>query len=151
MFNWISYRLKLNRLRRRKRRVARAYDTDIARAFKDKKSTEEIESIRYDRHWELGNCDDEIAQLQTDYLSELADIYGVPRPPFLIVGNIPSDGWYESQLFGRYLLTTSGRAQLRSSIRAEKKDRRDAVLPYITLLFALAGAVVGTLTFIYKH
>lgn len=151
MLDLIIYERKLRRLRRTKRRIGSAYDRDIADAYREKRPSEEIERIRYNRHWEIGNCDEEISELQTNHFIALADKYGVAPPPCAIRGGIPSDGWYESKMFGRLLLTTGGRAKLRSDIRLERKERRDGWLPYISALTGLLGVTVAIIALVVKH
>jgi hypothetical protein len=142
---------RLARFRQTKRRVARAYDRYIAQAYRDKQPSDKISEIRETRHWELGNCEDEIAQLETEYLTRRAEKYGLPTPPLFITGNLPSEGWYESKMFGGYLLTMAGRADLRSDIRAEKRERREGWLPYISALTGLLGVVVAILALLIRH
>jgi hypothetical protein len=54
-------------------------------------------------------------------------------------------------MYDRALLSRQRRAKLRSDIRREKRERREAWLPYISALTALAGVIVAGLAIIYKH
>lgn len=151
MFHRLVHTWRLARLRQAKRRVAQAYDGDVAQAYRDKRASEELDSIRDSRNWELANCEDEIAKLETDYLTARAEKYGVPTPELFIAGNRPSQGWCESKMYGGYVLTTEGRAELRSDIRAEKRERREGWLPYITALTGLLGVVVAIIALLVRH
>ncbi len=151
MFARVSHWWSLKKLRQDKQRIALAYDVRITEAYRVKKKSDDIASIRDSRQWELRNSDDEIAALETDYYRNLADLLGVALPPFAIDENGDGDDWYRPQMFDRALLTRLGRAKLRSDIRKEKRERRDAWLPYISALTGLLGVVVAALAIIYNH
>jgi len=150
MFARVSHWWSLRKLRQKKQRITRAYDADIAAAYRNKKHAD-IDSIRETQRWEERNCGDEIARLETDYYLNLADRMGVALPPHNLDENGDGDDWYRSDLYVRSLLTRQGRAKLRSDIRKEKRERREAWLPYISALTGLLGVTVAALALIYRH
>lgn len=138
MFDGLVYSRKLRKYQRYYQRTAKAFKKDLDIARKEKKSGEEIYKIKEQEHYELMVLSDEISELQTRYLIRRAQRFFVPLPEYQEDGS----DWEDSNIVGR-ILSVKGLSKLRSSIRAEQKERWEAWYRWIPLLASVTG-VLGT-------
>lgn len=147
MFERWRFEAKLAKFQRAQRSVAARFKLEIDAAKKARKSSDEIESIKYQSHFEDMDFDGAIAQLQTFYLIDLAQRHLVPLPA---VEDWEND---ETSLPYRYL-KAEPRARLRAAIRAEQDAiwaRKVRWVPFLTAITGALGATIGVLSFISKH
>lgn len=137
--NSVSFWWKLRKLQRNKRKVLAGFKRDKERAETDKKSREEIENIDHLAMSLSDLLDDDIESLASRYLIQSAQRLLLPIPEF----SQDSDAWTRSQHTGRYRLTTSAMATLRSQIRMERKERRESAMLWIAALTGVLGALTG--------
>jgi hypothetical protein len=112
---------------------------------------EETNRIYHQSVEELQDVDTNIAKLQSDYFLTQAIKYSVDLPP-----QNPHGAWTMSS--GTRHLTPSGVAQLRSSLRAAKKDRSEYLRTWlgsigtiITGIGGVIGMVIALLTLLWHH
>ena len=97
--------------------------------------------------------DTDIAKLQSDYFSKQAIKNSVDLPQ-----KSARDAWISSNRSGTAHLTLLGVAQLRSALRAAKKDRSEylrpwltGIAPVITGIGGVIGMVIALLTLLWQH
>lgn len=88
---------------------------------------------------EANTYHDNAAECHTDYLLRRATLLMVPIPD-----RSQSDAW-ELSRSGRTLLTTTGIAQLRASVREEEKATREAWTFWATIGLGIIGGITGVL------
>ena len=108
--NGATFWWKLRKLQRTKGKLLARYNRDKERAEKDKKARDEIGKIDHLAMFESGMMDDEIETLASRSLIQSAQRILLPIPEL----SRDSDAWTQSQHTGRYRLTRSAMADLRS-------------------------------------
>ena len=137
--NTLMYRWELRKLQRGRAKVRLAYKQEKEQAKTDKKPRDEIAMIDHMAWSEEELVDDEIESLESRYLIESAERLILPIPTF----SKDSDAWRQSSQLGLYLLTRQGMATLRSTIRAERKERREAKMIWIAAITGILGVLTG--------
>lgn len=92
--------------------------------------------------WEVEIPMHEIDRIRTRRLLRKADRLSVPIPTMSDDGHL----WRRSHQLGTYALTTEGYAEVRRSIRAEKRERREGALAWAGLFIGVLGALTGLLS-----
>jgi hypothetical protein len=146
VLGWLSYRYKLRRLQKQKTRLYRLYSKDIDKARRKKMSHDEIDDIIRNEKEECDVVDDEISQIQTDYLPSQADKLLLPAPKF----DAKSGMWKQSKITDRYHLSPTAATDLRAAIRKEQKERSEHLRAWVTSLTGLAGALIGLVALLLK-
>ncbi|MGH7015350.1 MAG: hypothetical protein ACREEL_14580, partial [Stellaceae bacterium] len=82
MLDGIILSLEVRRLERQRRRILKSFAKDIREARAQLKERDEIDRLESDERFEIGEVDDEIYQLQNNYLLRLARHYLLPIPEF---------------------------------------------------------------------
>jgi len=138
MIEYIKHRVALSKLFKTRDKLNASFREKIEKADRLSNPEESIGSIQAEASFELGMIDDEIAIMVTNYLTRQANRKFVPIPSH--TDNIM---WTQCSIL-RYqdILTSQGINLLRTSLRAEIKDRNEM---WITILAALTG-VIGALT-----
>lgn len=143
MIAYLKYLLKVRKLKKDAAEVRASYDRDARRAVTDNKGAAAVQKIYENSYHELRLYEDEIDQLQSRRLCEVAQRLQVP---------IPFDDafWYESNVIGGRSLTVSGRADLRAAIRKEQNERWSywelrlkVLVALLTSITGAAGALIG--------
>lgn len=141
MFEGMRYRLQLGKLYRGIAKIRRHYRKEIEEAKKSGKNKAEIEEIRFGESFEHLECQEDIDYLTTTFLRRKARRLMLPLPD-----SNDNQFWEESHWAGGYRkLTEKGITEVRSTIRKELKERRDAYLAFLPLITALAG-LIGMIT-----
>lgn len=142
MFDWLHYRYQLALLQRKKRQTQRYFAKALNKARKEQKT---IDDLQGEAKHELDFIDDDIHQLRWNYVRSEADKHFVPVPGF----NLDVDGkWERSQVSDRYRLTQEGIRELRSAIRAERKESSELARSWLTGLTGLIGVLIGLVAII---
>lgn len=143
-----GYRWQLWKLQRERASVSRAGNKRYAEAKKSKASREDFEKLHSEERLELDLVDDEINFLETRYLREEAQRLLLAEPAF----TKEDDGglWKQSNISGRYYLNQTGIAQLRESIRKEKRGRREAAITWSAAITGIVGALTGLASVLMK-
>lgn len=138
MFNYLKYRLELYQLQKSSRRLLKQYK-QINKQVVNKGSEHFMELN------DLARQQDELQTwiefLQTKYYQEICNRYVIPMPDkdegnYCIFNFDDGEG-------EREILNTEGFYKVRSLIRQEKKERREALGFWVTLLIGLLGAIIG--------
>ena len=147
MLNGLQYRIQLSRLQANKRRIIKTHRKLINQAKEQKKPNPfELEKLFHDERFEVEEVDDDIWDLQMQYLSKQAEQYLLPKPEFKKVSE-----WIESKFTGRWRLSPGALAKLRTAIRQEQKERREFWTTLITLSIGLGGVLIGVIALLKKY
>jgi hypothetical protein len=140
MIEWLKYQYELWKLDRKERQVSRRYGPKIAEAGRQNKQGELLGWV--DEHKrELELVEDERYLLAHTYWVRLADKRLLPRPRF--DGEYGST-WVESKRWpGNVYLSREGISEVRAMIRKDTKERHELMLPWLSLLIGLVGALTG--------
>jgi len=135
---WLEFRL--DRLRRHYRRL---YAERKATGVEDKGDDY---GLQPDWYYGEGLLEEEIDHLFASSLEGEARRLRVPVPP-KPAGNGNDNEWWSPPEFipGNWCLTEEGTLRLRTAIRAERKERRDAILAWAPIVSATTG-LVGVVT-----
>jgi len=144
MLDWLRYRYDLWRLHNEKRAVHRYNARSWRRARRGKDITEAVENIKTHKWRNDLLIDDEIYQLESDYVQRQAERLLLSVPRFSEISN----QWEESSFTKRWRLTRPTMLQLRSAIRAEKKERSELARSWLASLTGLIGVLIGLLAII---
>jgi hypothetical protein len=144
MIDWLPYRYKLFRLQIERRRTRRFYSNEHRKAKQQKKDREELQDIGFVEQHFVEIVDDKIAQLQSAHLESKAESLFLPVPEF----SLESDKWEKSDVSGRYRLSRTAMLELRSAIRAERKESSELARSWLTGLRGLVGVLIGLLAVI---
>lgn len=146
MIDYAKYRIALRRLFKQKQKVRAAYAKHVTSARKDDKNAKEISSLEYEAWYEEDMINEDISILVTTYLVSKATKHFISIPPR------KDEGMWEqcNKISERFVLTNAGISALRSSIRAEAKERRDLLIPLIAALTGIIGIVTGLIAVIKK-
>lgn len=139
MFRGLRHRLTLNRLLRKKSRLSDDYSKTIREARESKKSPGDLDALMHEASWEEQVLDEEIAALVTDYHVARARRQFLPVPDH-------KDGvsWEECFTYSnRHVLTPKGMAELRATLRSERKAKFELTLMVLAAITGLVGAVTG--------
>jgi hypothetical protein len=101
-------------------------------------------SHRAEEDQELAEIEDDIHQLLSTYLISEAERHFVPIPKF----EFSSGKWERSRVSDRDRLTENGIRELRSAIRAERKEGSELARSWLTGLTGLIGVLIGLLAII---
>lgn len=106
---------------------------------KEAEDSDEREYLLNGEKHEVGMIDDEIYSLETQYLLEQARNLLLPMPKH----DENEEYWEKSQFTRLYQLTRHGMQELRSTIRSEKRARREWIAVWVAGLIGLIGAISG--------
>lgn len=123
--------------RQRLKKIIREYDKGVRKA----KTQDERDSLESSSAWEIKQADEDILKLQTSYYIDKARHRGLPTPQ-------SKDDWDQDMSHtGSHHLTVEAVAKLRSSIRQDKKEVRDAILPVAAIIISVIALVVSILNY----
>jgi hypothetical protein len=132
VLTWIKLRI----LAIRKGRLESSLQRELAKA------RNEGEMIPPRQFHPLGMVDQRIEILHTQALIRKADRLHIAHPP--------EEEWEVSNFFDQSYLNEYGYAKLRSAVRTEQKERREAKSWIITAVTGLGGVIVAVLALLLK-
>lgn len=138
MFESIRYRFALWRLQRWEDKLHKIFRKEIDVARKEGKSHDDLEYLAADERREIFEIYDDREHLITRYLKKIANRYFIPIPDWR-----DEKMWTKSSAFSKRVLSIDGIAHLRSAIRQEKREQRDAFLAWAPALTGAIGAFTG--------
>ena len=144
MFDWLHYRYQLTLLQRKKRQTQRYFAKALNKARKEQKSVDDLQGLGAEETHELDFIDDDIHHLISNYVRSEAEKHFVPVPRF----NLMEGKRERSEVSDRYRLTQEGIRELRSAIRAERKESSELARSWLTGLTGLIGVLIGLLAII---
>ena len=146
---WFSQRMRVRHLERRLASYRAARDAATRRSFL---SHGESELAERDWNYEISLAEDEISELNSNQIIQMASRYDLPLPQR--TANLGTDvNWSQDSTTGVICLTRAGRALIRSAVRQEQRERWERKLRWLPLLGALTGVLgtaIGVLSFLWK-
>ena len=137
MFGWLRYRYDLPASSSQE--ADREILLKTAAEHEEAEQNQELEDAFWAQRSLIDIIDDDIAQLLSTYLqSETQRLY-LPVPGF----NTQGGKWEKSDVSGRHRLSQSAIVELRSAIRAEKKERSELARSWLTSIAGLIGVLIG--------
>jgi len=146
MIDYIRYRMALRRLSKQKRKIRKTYAKSLASARAAGNNMNDLRALESEAWFEESMIAEEIALLITDFLVSKADKHFISTP------SRKEEGMWEQcdKISERFVLTKAGISAVRTSIRAEAKERRDLILPVIAALTGVIGTVTGLIAVLKK-
>lgn len=86
---------------------------------------------------ECGPYENDIRRLETRLLSREAERFGLPGI------DINNEDHANLEPDSTWTITTEGKYELIRQIRQEKKERREIIVFYVSIIFGLIGAITG--------
>ncbi len=142
--NRINLWFKVRKFQKLRDRIYKRFKKEERELKSKKVDVNEIGGLYSQASYEDMECTDEIQELNTRYLITEAEKLIIPVPS----REKNSGFWEESRITGSDHLTTKGIAELRSAIRKESRERKAAILIWVTALIGLVGAVSGLIAVI---
>jgi hypothetical protein len=139
MFDWLHYRYQLVLLQRKKRQTQRYFTKAGNKARKEQKTIDALQALEAEEVFERNSIDDDVHQLISNYVRSEAEKHFVPVPRF----NLVDGKWERSEVSDRYRLTQECIKELRSAIRAERKESSELARSWLTGLTGLIGVLIG--------
>jgi len=147
MIDWIKFRWQQHKIHEWLDGISRAQKVAEDEASAKGANAQELHDLGYSFFSERQIADDELIRLTSDYYVRLANRLLVPVPEFETVGG----AWMESEVrSNRYHLRPEALHELRSSIRAEQKARREEWTIWLAALTGIIGALSGLIAIIKK-
>ncbi|MGC2459250.1 MAG: hypothetical protein WA435_14785 [Gallionellaceae bacterium] len=146
MLNWIKFRREQHKIERWMDKISRAHK-DAEKNVREKgASSEALYQLGHEYCFEHLLADDEMIRLTSSHYVRLANRMLIPVPEFKTEGG----AWMESEQTGLYHLTPQAVHELRATIRAEKKARREEWTIWLALMTGVIGALSGLIAIIKK-
>jgi hypothetical protein len=138
MLDWLRYRYGLWQLQSEKKRSER----NALKIWLMGEEEAKLKRVVEGRDPRL--IDDDISQLMSDYIEREAQKLFLSVPEF----TRGSDKWEKSGFVEHWRLTQATMLELRSAIRAEKKERSELARSWLAGLTGLIGVIIGLLAVI---
>ena len=146
MIEYIKFKSALRKFDKYKEEVRNTYDQEIAQARKEQKSGDDLRMIEHSAWAEDRMYNEEISIIVTQYLLKKARKHFLPIPPIE-----ETEMWEQcNQISTQFVLTNAGITKMRSLLRTEAKERREAILSYIAALTGLIGTATGLIAVLGK-
>jgi len=146
MIEHLKYRAKLAKLLRQKEALRNSFKEDIRKASKEGKPRGDIEYLEHQSYFEEDMIDEEISILATENLIHNA------RRRFVPIPSRETEGMWEQchTISNRFVLTSQGVSELRSSLRKERKEQLEFVVQILATITGVVGAATGLVAVIMK-
>lgn len=136
-----GYRKKLRKLQKDRERLDQEYGKELKAAPREKR-----EDVKGMWHAEGGQVQEEINELMSDRVRQLAERYDVALPKVE-----EGDHWERMYQVGqRLILTTLGREVTRAKIAVERKNTREVLALVLGIIATCGSLTVAILTLILK-
>ncbi len=146
MLAYIRFRWEQHKIERWMDKISHAHKDAEQKARARGATDAELHELGHNSHFEQLLADDEMIRLTSFYYLRLANRMLIPVPEFKTEGGV----WVESQRTGQYHLTPQALHDLRATIRAEKKARREEWTIWLALGMGLIGTLSGLIAIIKK-
>jgi hypothetical protein len=146
MLSWVKFRWQQHKIERWMDRISSAHKEAEQKARAQSATADEIHDLGHQYDLEHLLADDEMIRLTSSYYLRLANRMLIPLPEFKTEGG----AWVESVPTGRYHLTPQALHDLRATIRAEKKARREELTAWLAMIIGVIGALSGLIAIIKK-
>lgn len=146
MIDSLKFKIDLWRLHKLKAKACSAYVKNLALARAEGKKKEDIRSLESSALFEEDMINEEISILVTSYLTSKATKYFIAIPEHNVEGM-----WEQcNKISNQFVLTNTGISTLQSSLRAEARERRDLIIPYISVITGIIGTAIGLVAALKK-
>lgn len=133
MIKYIKFKLVLSKFDKYKEAVRNKYNEEITQARKEQKSGDDLCMIEHSAWNEERMYNEEISIIITQYLLKKARKHFLPIPP-----REESELWEKcNQISTQFVLTNAGITKMRSILRTESKERREAICRTLRHLLVL--------------
>lgn len=146
MFDSIINAWHLRKLHKERQKIHAFYKKALGEAKAAQKLQLELDRLFFEERMEIEIVDAEIHSLLTQRLIQIADRNLIPRPEFKSEGG----AWIQSSVTGRWHLTIEAIAELRSTIRREKKERSENWRMWLAACTGLVGTLIGLVSLLLK-
>jgi hypothetical protein len=144
----------VRKLQREIDQIKRACARDVERPTQKGASQDEIQGILQDASFETDMAQEQIQIILSAPLFHDANRLGIPGPRYT---DPDSDQWEQGHN-GQIYLSLKGQSELRSRIRQEEKERREAtafwvkdiLVPVLSVLLGIIGATTGLVAILRK-
>lgn len=155
MFRWLRNRIKLYKINRQEKELD-AIGRGGYRESKEKKDPSIADEWYQETAWQYDSIQRSRKKLVSDALLDDADRFHLPRPQYS-----DQSKWEDPEQYidraAVYVLTPEAMTELRTTIRKERRERRETVEFWvkvmggvITITTGLVGALIGLFS-ILKH
>ena len=146
MIRYLIFKIKINKLFRKREKLQKIYLSYRKDLQCVKGSREEFESLNFDEMTEIGIIDYEIEIITTSYFLRLARLKFIEIPIFS-----DEKSWVKSSLDPQQkVLSNFAISEIRSKIMKYRKERNEQLVPFITSVTGLAGAIIGIVALCIK-
>jgi hypothetical protein len=145
MIGYLQMQYRILRLQWQQGSLARHYRKEIKEARESMAPRDSVSELEQRHQFEELGVIDDIHREHTKYLMGLAQRLMVPTPDI-------KDGekWERSSTNGYYILKREGIKELRSAIRAERKEQREMYLPFMATAIGIIGSLTGLVAVFIK-
>jgi hypothetical protein len=144
VINYLGMRWRIWWLHREQRSLEKFYGKKLDAVREAKGSADDRASVESTHRWEDEMVTDKIYREHTVYLTKLAQTLMVPTPKW------GSDRWEDSSQMGFRYLNREGLKELRTAIRAERKESREMWVPLVAGSTGVLGALTGLVAVFVK-
>jgi hypothetical protein len=149
-----SKKKSVRKLQREIDHTRRGYDWDVERLTQNGASQDEIQGLLQNASFETDMAQEQIQIILSAGLFHEANRLGIPGPRYT---DLDSDQWEQGHN-GQIYLSLKGQSELRSRIRQEEKERREAtafwvkdiLVPVLSVLLGIIGATTGLVAILRK-
>lgn len=142
MLNYIKDKIELFKANQNIRKTEKYYLRKLDVAEKAKKSEEECEQIFQEMVYVKHEYEDQVKSVLSSMLIRKAEKLNVPIPVY------DDDEMWEGKR--KDFLSDVGRRLVSKAVRQEIKERIDVLIPIITAITGLVGAVIGLFSILKK-
>jgi hypothetical protein len=139
--NWIAEK----QTNRDVRRLRKTFAPKVADA-EQRKEWHERDELLNQWQFEESLLVDPIYARASERLTSKARRYGISAPPRPTSYDTATDDWWLSNATGEWILTTELESKLRREIRDERRARYDELRKWGTLIFAVVGTLLATVS-----
>jgi hypothetical protein len=142
MFQKFQFNRELKRLQKERQRIRALYAPEL----EDKKTPDEIrQSLVGEMFQELDIVEEDIGELESNFLRREAERLMIPTPTFNMQRNLVPDGWVENTTRTGYRFSDETRADLRAAIGSQKREDREIFFKVASVFVALGSLAVAIL------
>ncbi|MGO9245811.1 MAG: hypothetical protein ACLPT4_08780 [Verrucomicrobiia bacterium] len=100
-----------------------------------------LQQVYEEMEHESGPIEEELEWLETTWRRDKAQRLHLPIPE-IPAGEDEDANWRRTDS-GRWLLKPEGHSKIKALIRAERKEQREALIAWLTLIIGILGALTG--------
>ena len=146
MLDFIRFKLQLNKLRKKQKKMSRHDEKLIQKEEKGANREREVGALIAEAMYVRDEIEDEINLLVTSRLCSMASKFMLPIPD-----RSNEDMWTDTNNYSnQQLLMPKGISELRSMIRKEQRERIGHIVLWLSALTGVIGALTGLFAVLLK-